>query len=54
MRTNRNAFPIQLTMFSASPAAPPLPANVSSRLLILLVKLLRGAACQRVQEGDHE
>jgi hypothetical protein len=43
MRKSRSSSSIQLLMFPANTVKPPLPANLRPRLLVLLVKLLRGA-----------
>ncbi len=58
MRKSRSSSSIQLLMFPANTVKPPLPANVRPRLLVLLVKLLRGASQpaenQNALRGDHE
>ena len=43
MHNNKKPAPTQFQLFPARPSKPPLRANVSPRLLHLLVRLLRGA-----------
>jgi hypothetical protein len=59
MHKNSKPATTQFQLFLARPSEPPLPANVSPRLLHLLVKLLRGAAegrkiGRRILDGSHE
>jgi hypothetical protein len=59
MRKNRKETLAQCQLFPPTPTNLPTPANISPRLIHLLVKLLRNAADHRdgqprALDGNHE